>query len=320
LVETPAAAGKDSARAAPSVRVRTECRYARALQRQSENQEGSVQTVTTSALVTGLTGKQLEVVRFRQLDRAGFPGEAAALWVTWAERDNEALPRGWLASTEMRLVDGLNRPAAFGAALKPGDTAITRSPLFGYRPPFPQTLPLRLLVMVDETVERRACVGVERTAATRLPLALMFFRLLNLREQLWTEPHSGAVVKYEGTARLQHRDEPAALFLTATFRLKEVREIPPADLKRRREDAGQLMAAADLLAGRSGEPGESRVKEAPAPLERFREDAPRVQELAKRQTALVGKPALKLKDLAGRERTLGEYRGKIILLCAFASW
>jgi hypothetical protein len=117
------------------------------------------------------------------------------------------------------------------------------------------------------------------------------------------------------------------------------------DLKQRREEARQLMAAGELLAARFGEPGEVRVKEAQVQLQRFRRDAPhspylaaaasleamvnsylgqarREQELADRQSALVGKaaPAVKLKDLSGKERTLGEYRGKVILLNAFASW
>jgi hypothetical protein len=87
------------------------------------------------------------------------------------------------------------------------------------------------------------------------------------------------------------------------------------------------------------------VKEAQAQLQRFQRDAPRSpymaaatslevmvnsylgqarreQELVERQSALVGKaaPAVRLKDLSGKERTLGEYRGKVILLNAFASW
>jgi hypothetical protein len=356
LGETPAEEGKEPARGAPSVRLGTEWQYAGEVRRQlgtatagnarGERQgEPSVKTFTASALVTGLTDGRPEVVRFRQLDGAGFPGESGALWVTAAEGPNEPLPRGLLASMEMRLVDGLNLPAPFGAGMKPGETAITRSPLFGYGPPFPQTLPLRLRAAGEEMVEGRACLRIERTAATRLPLGLTFLRLLDLREQFWIERESGAVVKYEGTARVQDRGDPAVSLLTATLRLKEVREIPQADLKQRREEARQLMAAADLLASRFGEPGEVRVKEAQAQLQRFQRDAPRSpymaaatslevmvnsylgqarreQELVERQSALVGKaaPAVRLKDLSGKERTLGEYRGKVILLNAFASW
>jgi hypothetical protein len=352
LGETPADEGKQHVPGAPSVRVGTEWLYAGEVRRQSGTAaaggatgEPTVQTFTASALVTGRTGERLEVVRFRQLEGAGFPGETGALWVTAAERANEPLPRGLIASTAIRLVDGLNLPAPFGAGMKPGESAITRAPLFGYGPPFPQTLPLRLRVAGEETVEGRACLRIERTAATRLPLGLMFLRLLDLREQFWIERESGAVVKYEGTARIQDRGEPAVTLLTAALRLKEVRELPPVDLKQRREEARQLMAAGELLAARFGEPGEVRVKEAQVQLQRFRRDAPhspylaaaasleamvnsylgqarREQELADRQSALVGKaaPAVKLKDLSGKERTLGEYRGKVILLNAFASW
>jgi hypothetical protein len=350
LGETPAEEGKQTqAHGAPSVRAGTEWQYSGEARRQVGNGQPTVQTFAASALVAGRAGtakrQGLEVVRFRQLDGAGFPGEAGAVWVTAAELANEVLPRGLLASTELRLVDGLNLPAPFGAGLKPGEAAIARAPLFGFGPPFPQTLPLRCRATGEETVEGRSCVRIERTPATGLPLGLTFMRLLELRELFWIERESGAVVKYEGTARVQDRGDPAATLLTATLRLKQVREIPEADLKQRREEARRLMEAADLLAGRFGEPGEARVKEAQSHLERFRRDAPRSpylaaatsleaiagnylgqarreQELAQRQAALVGKraPAVRLKDLAGKERTLGEYRGKIILLNAFASW
>lgn len=51
-------------------------------------------------------------------------------------------------------------------------------------------------------------------------------------------------------------------------------------------------------------------------------DIARGQALERQHAALIGKPApgVPLKDVEGKEHTLAEYRGKLILLNVFASW
>lgn len=345
LGEAPAEEKATSPSTAPSVRVGTEWQYTGEARRQGGNEPPSVQTFETTALVVDRQEGPLEVVRYRRLDGAPFPGEAGAVWVTQTAQANTVLPRALLVSQQLRLVDGLNLPAPLGGGMKPGETSVTRVPLFGYGPPFPQTVPMRQRVLADETVDGRVCLRVERTPAVRLPLSTLFMTLLDHREQFWIERDSGALVKYEGTARVRDRAEDPETTLAATLRLKAVHTPPSADVRKRREEARRLAEAAHLLASDSGEPAEARVREAQERLEQFRSASPqspylaaaasleamvksylgraqRRRERAERQAALVGKPApaVKLTDLSGKERTLGEYRGKIILLNAFASW
>jgi hypothetical protein len=113
----------------------------------------------------------------------------------------------------------------------------------------------------------------------------------------------------------------------------------------RQEQARLLTEMADRITSRSGEVSEARLQEVQARLSPFDRQYPgspyapaakalteisrirlsshrQQQQQEENRAALVGRPApaIPLKDLEGRERTFGEYRGKLILLNVFASW
>jgi hypothetical protein len=337
-------ASSPSAEALP-VRVGQEWRYEGKTTRATGSERPARHSFRATVTLVSRQGATPEAIRFHDEAGGAFALEASSAWITGDGEENTPLPAGILLTPEMRLAEGLNLPAPFRGGLKPGAQRLARVPLFGLAPPFPQTLPVRRRVVGLERIGPHQCLRIERRLATPLPLGTLWLRVLEHREQFWVDRASGALVKYEGMARVQEGDHGPAATLTASLRLQGVRPLPTPELRQRQAQARDLIAAADLLWNPSGEPAEARVREAQTRLERFGHAYPhspyapaaaslaarvqsalggrqREQQMAAQQAALVGKPApaLALKDLEGKEQTLGHYRGKIILLNVFASW
>ena len=166
------------------------------------------------------------------------------------------------------------------------------------------------------------------------------------RELFWVDASRGVLLKYQASARFQNTlGQAPVTSVAASLALKGLRTLPAAAARARGAQAQQLTELAGMVSSRSGEPGEVRLQQAQARLASFRQRYPRSayvpaaealaelvrmglgdiargQELERQHAALIGKPApvLSLKDLDGKEHTLGEYRGKLILLNVFASW
>jgi len=331
--------------AALPVRVGQEWQYEGKTTRVTGSERPARHSFRVTVTVVSRQGATPEAIRFHDESGAGLALEASSAWITGGGEENTPLPAGILLWPEMRLAEGLNLPAPFRGGLEPGAQHLARVPLFGYAPPFPQSFPVRRRVVGAESIGARRCLRIERRLAARLPLITFWLRILEHREQFWVDRASGALVKYEGMARVQEGDHGPTATLTASLRLQGVRTLPTPELRQRQAQARDLIDTAALLWNPAGEPAEARVREAQARLERFRQTyshspyapaaaslAARVQsamggsqrerELAAQQAALVGKPApvLAVKDLEGKEQTLGNYRGKIILLNVFASW
>src|SRR5262249_8107913 len=155
-----------------------------------------------------------------------------------------------------------------------------------------------------------------------------------------------AFLMYEGRARFRNGSESEPVTtVVSSLALRGVRMLPASAAWERRAQAQRLTEAADLLFSRSGQWGEARLRQSQARLASLRQRYPQSayapaadalgelarmrlgyiqqgQELERQKAALIGSPApaLSLKDLEGKEHTLGEYRGKLILLNVFASW
>ena len=144
--------------------------------------------------------------------------------------------------------------------------------------------------------------------------AIVPIRLDEAREQWEIVVHAqpGSVEAHFGLGNvfvLQQRWPDAVREFEIVLRLKPDLAVAQARLERFRQaypHSPYAPAAASLAA---------RVQSALGGRQRERE-------MAAQQAALVGKPAptLAVKDLEGKEQTLGNYRGKIILLNVFASW
>jgi hypothetical protein len=331
--------------AALPLRVGQEWRYEGATTRVSGSQRPARHSFRATVTLVSQQGASPQAIRFHDEPGAGLALEASSAWITAGDAENTPLPAGILLGTEMRLAEGLDLPAPFRGALAPGAQHLARVPLFGYAPPFPQTFPVRRRVVGEAQIGPHRCLRIERRLATRLPLSTFWLRILQHKEEFWIDRATGALVRYEGTARVQEGDHGPVSTLTAALRLQGVRPLPTSELRQRQAQARDLVVAADLLWNPAGEPSEARVREAQSRLQHFRQAYPhspyapaaaalaarvqgalggrqREQEMAAQQAALVGKPApaLAVKDLEGKEQTLGNYRGKIILLNVFASW
>jgi hypothetical protein len=234
-----------------------------------------VQPLVTWATVVGQSEAGLEVVRYRRLPEDVSLPMRSAVWLTATNEENTARLQELRISREVRLADSLNLPAPFGPGLTPGETKIVRVPLFGLPLPYPQTVPLRRRVLGEETVDGRLCLRVERKLAARLPLAVNGFSILEYVEQLWVERGSGALVRFEGRARIREgNDQEPVTILATDLRLEQVRTLSEEELKQRREHGERLAAIANLLPPQRNEPSEGRLREALGRLQAFRREAP----------------------------------------------
>ncbi|MBI3909704.1 MAG: hypothetical protein HY320_02075 [Armatimonadetes bacterium] len=314
--------------------------YSQAQPGQKAQEESQKLRLGASATVVGKQQSRLEVVRFRNTVPVGAASGDARLWIHGTDEHDARPPED--------MMDALDLPAPFGVSLKPGYQRTTKMPLFG-NPPL-LVPPMRLRVTSVEKIGARSCLRAERTVAGKLPLKNapgqpFTLRLTEYSERFWVDRQSGGLVKYEGTAGLEAEDgEHVQKFrFTTSLALGGVRNVPMAECQSRRAQAQQLAALLKLVQEipTSHERADELVKQAQAQLQQFQSDHPESPYLAaanslgatlghweawaerqKSQTLLVGKPAppVQLKDLESKERTLGEYQGKIILLNFFASW
>jgi hypothetical protein len=201
-------------------------------------------------------------------------------------------------------------------------------------------------VLGSDRIGPHRCWRIERTIAAPLPLTAWVIRVLAYRELFWVDAGRGVLLKYQGSARFRNGLEKAPVTtVAASLAWKGLRVLPASAARERREQARRLTEAAGLLFSRSGQPDEVRLQQAQARLASLRQSYPhspyapaaealgelvriglgdiaRGQELERQHAALIGKlaPVISLKDLEGKAHTLGEYRGKLILLNVFASW
>jgi hypothetical protein len=328
----------------PPVRVGQEWTYAGSTR--VTGGEGAEHSYVTTVTVVAQPGAQPEVARFRHVGNTPFRPAASLAWLGSSREEDLQIPEAAGIEPGVRLADAVPLPIPFGTERKAGERWISRAPFFGLTPPFPQNLPFRHRVLGADQIGLCRCWRIERTIAAPLPLTAWVMRVLAYRELFWIDTSNGVLLKYQGSASFQNGPETApATLVTASLEWKGLRTLPAAAVRARGEQARQLTEAADMLFSRSGEPGEVRLQQAQARLASLRQSYPRSayapaaagladllrirlgdiehgRELARQHAALVGKaaPALTLKDLEGKEHTLGEYRGKLILLNVFASW
>jgi peroxiredoxin len=188
---------------------------------------------------------------------------------------------------------------------------------------------------------------VERTVASNLPLETQTpggpYRLLAYRERFWVDRQSAGVVKYEGAARMEEPapDGVATMRLTTSLELREVRRLSDSEIQERRQQAQLLSEVTQVFAHEATANNESQLRQAQEKLQRFRQRFPAspyvaaatgleerlrhallVAQAESRRKALLGQvmPDVSLRDLDGREQTLGSYRGNILILSFFTSW
>jgi hypothetical protein len=336
---SPAAGGKRRAR------VGQEWHYTGTAMRSTRGKTASKHPFITTATVVGKRDGALEVIRFRQVSNVAFLPEASAVWLPESGGEGTRLPAGMLLPHEARLVEALHLPVPFADGLKPGDRRLSRSPLLAYSAPFPQTVPMLRRVVGTERVGPRRCARIERKLAVRLPWSAFGTRVLSYGEQFWVDQATGVLVKYQGAVRLRDGSEDGVATLSASLQLTEVRPLSASELQQRRQQAQLLAETARLLASRSGAVEEIHLRQAQARMQEFQRRFPRspyaaaatslgqslrwhegyLQRQQKREAAraaFLQQPAhaVSLKALDGKEQTLGEYRGKLVLLNFFASW
>jgi hypothetical protein len=328
----------------PPVRVGQEWTYAGSTR--TTGGERAEHSYVTTVTVVPPPGAQPEVARFRETGNTPFRPSASLAWLASSREEDLQIPEAAGIEPGVRLADAVPLPIPFGTARKAGERWISRAPFFGLTPPFPQNLPFRHRVLGAARVGLRRCWRIERTIAAPLPLTAWVMRVLAYRELFWVDASRGVLLKYQGSASFQNGPAKApATWVTASLEWKGLRTLPAAAARARGGQARLLTEAAGMLFSRSGEPGEVRLQQAQARLASLRQSYPhsayapaaaalgelvrmglgdiaRGQELERQHAALIGKlaPVISLKDLEGKAHTLGEYRGKLILLNVFASW
>jgi hypothetical protein len=154
---------------------------------------------------------------------------------------------------------------------------------------------------------------------------------------LCVEPETGLVVsdQWRASALYTAGEQQARIDLNAAMTLKETRRLSPGTVAARMKEAEVIDRV--IMTAFPGEEALDRkqwIEETQRLMARFRREHPNSPYLAAlipiekylepeaRRLALQEKPApaFRLQDLAGKEQTLGQYRGKLILLNFFASW
>jgi peroxiredoxin len=279
------------------------------------------------------------------------PANPALLWI-----DDPAQPVPGQPSplrSPWWLAESFRLPIPFHVDLKEGAEA-----QIGGWPPYAfarAPVMLRLRVTGREPVNSasgggaRNCWRVEASIADEAEKRTL--SLAEYREVFWLEAGSGAVIRYEGLSVRRFPTFGGApnsvteQRFTATLELQQVAQLTEADLRRCRAACEQFHAVAEQLAVPLGAPDlADRLQRAEAALQRFRSlpaeptvtaaaqflghrlqnlrSLSETRERQQRQLALGGQPApaLALRDLEGKERRLEEFRGKVVVLCLFASW
>ena len=293
--------------------------------------------VDTTATLVGKRGSEWEVVRYEKA------GERARLWVATGSGNyrvaEDALPIA-LAPTLLGL------PLAFAAIPTAGEEV--REPFRLLALPGEGQLSGVRRVTGTARIGARQCLVVERRLADPLPVklegSLAVFPILieAFSEKLWVEAESGVLVRYEGRMGFKPGADAVGQTVAIECRLAlaGVKRLSPAETRTRRQQAVALQAtvrqidkladAADPAAATARLRARLRDFQRRNPNSPYREVVrSQLAALQERQALpvqrapqLLGKPApeLRLKDLEGKERTLAEFRGKIVILNFFASW
>lgn len=262
---------------------------------------------------------------------------AADLTVTPAQ----SLPGGPVAA----LLQSLSVPLSPKAELKQGLEWRSKEVLPSMPPP-----PAEVVFTVggESKVGDRMGIKIEKKLAQALPYKQQVgggtLELIDYGQTITVDPATGVVLADEvrGSARFTAGEQKVTLDYKVAVNLTQTRQLSDADLAARVEQAAAISKVQDLIF--SGGPGSDRNKimaDATKAIAAFRKEhaaSPYTPALARleeivgqirsrgeresRLENLKGKPApaIALKDLSGKEQTLGAYRGKIILLNFFASW
>lgn len=232
-----------------------------------------------------------------------------------------------------------NRPIPFGSFdnLKPGESWYTNEviPLAGVHGPW-----VDFNVTGETKVAGRSCVRI-KTALHEPPkkndIQGTTVTLTGYTGSLCVEPETRLVTsdQWQTGALYTAEGRQAKIDISAAVALKETRQLPPAEVAARMKQAKavqeivreafsgeaggnrkqQLAATQHAIAQFRREHPGSRYAAALAPVEMYLQ--PEARRLALQDAPA---PAFRLASLAGAEQTLGQYRGKIILLSFFASW
>ena len=300
--------------------------------------------VATTATLVGKRGSEWEVVRYEKgaaRPPMGPPMAVTRVWVATSAADyptSDDVPPIALAPTLVGL------PVAFTAIPKPGEEAREQFRLLGY-PGLVQLNAIRR-VTGSERIGARECLVVERQLADPLPVKIpegpLFAVIEGFSEKLWIEAATGVLVRYEGRmiAKLGADGGEQTVEIEFRLALAGVKRLPPAETRTRRQHALTLQTTERQIAQLADAPDRAaataRLRTRLRDFQRRYPNSP-YREVARRQLAalqeeqppparrvanLLGKPApeLRLKDLEGKERTLADFRGKIVILNFFASW
>jgi hypothetical protein len=253
----------------------------------------------------------------------------------------QALPGGPLGA----ILQTLSAPLTPQVELKSGQEWRRKEMLPAMPPP-----PVEVVYTVagETKVGDRAGLKIEKKLAQALPYKQPVgggtLELIDYGQTITVDPTTGVVLsdQVRGSGRFTAGDQKVTLDYGVTVNLTETRQLSDADLAARVKQAAAIDQVQSAIF--SGGPGSDRKQmladatrsiaafrkeHASSPytpaLARLEEIVGQIRSQADRETrseSLKGKPApaIALKDLAGKEQTLGAYRGKIILLNFFASW
>jgi hypothetical protein len=255
------------------------------------------------------------------------------------------------ASPVSALLQALRVPLAPRAELKAGDEW-RQSEALPAMPPRP--VELVYTVAGATKVGDRNCTRIEKKLAQPLPFKLdlgnpagpggQTLSLTDYGQTLCVDPDTGQVVsdQLHQTAQVTGGPQPVTLSLNAAVTLQETRQLSETELASRvkqaaaigrvREALGSLQPGADnkkalAKAGKEAAAFHQEFPNSPyapvvARLDEIRGQIQAQIEKEGRLSGLKGAPAppFALKSLAGAEKTLAAYRGKIIVLNFFANW
>jgi hypothetical protein len=353
-LQAPAAAGEVLAHGVAKVMLGQEFAYSGTAEwKQSRSRgpalasAGAVKIAATVSEADPQKGYAVIVMRgFEPQKRPGqpnFPAEVEVTTVRYGADLTSTASGAGPHSPIGELFPLLSVPLTPGTGLKPGEQWRHSESL----PEMPAPVPLVYAVTGHAHDGDRDCLQIEKKLAQALP-----FKpggggapeLTDYGQTLCVDPESGLVVSQQvhQQVRFPTEEGPITIDLSASISLQQTRQLPDMELAARIRQAAALdRAQRAVFLFRPGVDRRKTLAEASKEIAAFRKEFPaspyapalahldeqigQMRSAAEREARLQrlqGKPApaFTLKNLAGSERTLGAYRGKIILLNFFASW
>jgi hypothetical protein len=291
---------------------------------------------------------------FQPQSAAGQPNLPADIGLTTVRYGADLAPSGAPEAPTgpiSAVLQVLRVPLAPRAELKAGDEW-RQSEVLPAMPP----RPVELIYTVAENtkVGDRSCTRIEKKLAQPLPFKLdlgnpqnpggQTLSLTDYGQTICVDPDTGQVVSQQlhQTAQVTGGPQPVTLSLHAAITWQQTRQLPADELASRVKQAAAIGRVREALSSiRPGADNKKALAAARQEVAAFRQafpnspyapvvarlDAIRGQIQAQidkegRLASLKGAPApsFALKSLAGPEKTLGAYRGKIIVLNFFANW